>query len=244
MFAPLLRATQEQNHELDLHMASRLSDGDPLVIDVVANVSGFLYIDYFSVDGTVVHLLPRPNAGENRIERGATLTLGRGGGTGTWPVGPPFATEMITAIVVPEPLFGTGRVELETAFSYREDLKRALNEISRRNGIGGISTDVSFVTIEPAAPTGPADSIHQPPAPAALPPANIPERDGERPAPTESVLGKPVQPQPSTSSERNQRNASQISGNGARCADILQRLQLGALLSDKDRTYLVKECGQ
>jgi hypothetical protein len=116
------------------------------MIDVVASVSGFLYIDYFSTDGTVVHLLPRPNVRENRIERGSTLRLGRGGGTGTWPVGPPFGTEMVTAIVVPEPLFATKRVEIETAFSYLEDLKRALEEIRRRSGIDAA---VSFVAVDP-----------------------------------------------------------------------------------------------
>ena len=149
VFAPLLRAGRD--HELDLRTASLLRDGDHLMIDVVANVSGFLYIDYFSTDGTVVHLLPRPNVRENRIERGSTLRLGRGGGTGTWPVGPPFGTEMITIIMTPEPLFAIERVELESSFSYREDLERALEDVRRRNGIGSIHAAVSFVAIRPRA---------------------------------------------------------------------------------------------
>jgi hypothetical protein len=58
---------------------------------------------------------------------------------------------MITVIVVPKPLFAIERVELETAFSYREDLKRALEDVRRRNGIGSIHAAASFVTIEPRA---------------------------------------------------------------------------------------------
>jgi eukaryotic-like serine/threonine-protein kinase len=147
VFASLLRA--KGSHALGLHTASRLRDGDSLQIDVAANASGFLYIDYFSADGTVVHLLPRPNVVDNRIEQGTLLRLGRGGGSGAWAVGPPFGTEMITAIVAPEPLFATEREELELAFSYREDLKRALEQIRRRSGIGSIDAAVSFVAIEP-----------------------------------------------------------------------------------------------
>ncbi|MGZ9034635.1 MAG: hypothetical protein ACXW25_09550 [Rhodospirillales bacterium] len=56
---------------------------------------------------------------------------------------------MITVIMAPQPLFTIERVELEPALSYRQDLERALQDVRRRNDIGGIHAAASFVAIEP-----------------------------------------------------------------------------------------------
>lgn len=86
--------------------------------------------------------------------------------------------------------------------------------------------------VVPGEPAEPAelDSAapgRSPPSADALP-ANLPEHDGKQAVPAAPSPKKP---------ELN-------SGAGARCGDVLQRLQLGELLSDEDRTYLQRECGR
>jgi hypothetical protein len=79
---------------------------------------------------------------------------------------------------------------------------------------------------EPAEPDRPASE--RSPDLTEAPPRDLPEHKGEQTVPKEPTVEKPELP----------------SETGARCADILHRLQLGELLSDQDRSYLQRECAR
>jgi hypothetical protein len=77
-----------------------------------------------------------------------------------------------------------------------------------------------------AKPVRPASEL--PPHLTEAPLRDFPEHKGEQPVPKEPTLEEP----------------ELFSETGARCADILYRLQLGALLSDQDRSCLQRECAR
>ncbi|WP_449234046.1 DUF4384 domain-containing protein [Azospirillum doebereinerae] len=106
----------------------QLHGGDPLVLDLLAPAAPVhLRIDYFTVDGNVVHLLPNPLEPGSQLGAAASRSLGeRSAGGRFWSVGPPFGRELVVALATPSPLFATARPELEPAAVYLADLKRVL----------------------------------------------------------------------------------------------------------------------
>ncbi|WP_051340084.1 DUF4384 domain-containing protein [Azospirillum halopraeferens] len=107
---------------------ARFPEGDELLLDVrVPDMDGHLSVTYFTIDGTVVHLLPNPLRPEVPVAAGETLRVGgRREGQRFWTVGPPFGRELVVAIVNPAPLFGTERPEVEPAPRFLADLRTAL----------------------------------------------------------------------------------------------------------------------
>jgi hypothetical protein len=109
-----------------------LTGGQDLVLDIratdiAAPVQVHVQVDYFTVDGGVVHLLPNPLEPVARLEDGATRRLGeRNGRTRFWTVGPPFGHELIVVVTSNAPLFPAPRPEAEPAAAYLPELKRAL----------------------------------------------------------------------------------------------------------------------
>ena len=120
-----------------------LSAGDPLVLEIRAPARPVqLQVDYFTIDGNVVHLLPNPSDSGAALAAGASRRLGEksgdeksGGekaGDGKpqsgryWTIGPPFGTEMLLTIATAAPLFPTPRPEQEPADDYLAALADAL----------------------------------------------------------------------------------------------------------------------
>jgi hypothetical protein len=115
-----------------------LSAGDPLVLDIRAPARPVqLQVDYFTIDGSVVHLLPNPSDSGAALAAGASRRLGEksGGekaGDGKpqsgryWTIGPPFGTEMLLTIATAAPLFPTPRPEQEPVADYLAALADAL----------------------------------------------------------------------------------------------------------------------
>ncbi|GLR82821.1 DUF4384 domain-containing protein (plasmid) [Azospirillum oryzae] len=113
-----------------------LSAGDPLVLEIRAPVRPVqLQVDYFTIDGSVVHLLPNPSDSGAALAAGATRRLGEKAGDGEpqtgryWTIGPPFGTEMLLTIATAAPLFPTPRPEQEPAADYLAALSGALATI-------------------------------------------------------------------------------------------------------------------
>lgn len=105
-----------------------LTGGQDLVLDIRATgIAAHVQVDYFTVDGGVVHLLPNPLEPVARLEDGATRRLGeRNGRARFWTVGPPFGHELIIVVTSSAPLFPVPRPEVEPAAAYLPELKRAL----------------------------------------------------------------------------------------------------------------------
>ncbi len=115
-----------------------LSAGDPLVLEIRAPDRPVqLQVDYFTIDGSVVHLLPNPSDSGAALAAGASLRLGKRAegekaGDGIpqsgryWTIGPPFGTEMLLTIATAAPLFPIPRPEQEPAADYLAALADAL----------------------------------------------------------------------------------------------------------------------
>ncbi|KAA0592553.1 hypothetical protein J2848_006162 [Azospirillum lipoferum] len=110
-----------------------LDDGDPLVLEIRAPARPVqLQVDYFTIDGSVVHLLPNPSDSAIALAAGASRRLGERKEDGkpgigrSWTIGPPYGTEMLLTIATAAPLFPTQRPEQEPAADYLSALADAL----------------------------------------------------------------------------------------------------------------------
>lgn len=98
-------------------------EGDPLVLDVVSPpFEAYMYVDYFTRDGNVVHLFPSGDD-NNQLIANMRKRIGEPGDTRRhWEVSPPFGQEIITIIGAKTPLFESPRIESENAAVYLSDL--------------------------------------------------------------------------------------------------------------------------
>ena len=102
--------------------------GQHLLFDVAApDFPAHLQVDYYTMDGTVIHLLPNPLETSSQVEAHVLRRLGdRVAGGRYWSIGPPFGHELIVVIASSSPLFTAPRPEAEPATNYLPDLQRAL----------------------------------------------------------------------------------------------------------------------
>jgi hypothetical protein len=146
---PLCRSLSELNalrlaglvtdDALGVRLAGRraeLREGDPIKVEVRAPAYPVnLRVDYFSLDGRVLHLWP--NSQDRNIELGAreTRVLGDGANSKTWNAGgAPFGTELITAIATPLPIDLGSRPPIENAGDYLRELQRVLGKSGDHGG--------------------------------------------------------------------------------------------------------------
>lgn len=89
----------------------------------------YLYVDYFLIDGTVVHMFPNPTDKDNLLLPAQSVRLGDPQGDGrVWKVSAPFGREMITVISSKRPLFDSERPEIEDADVYLRALRDVLSK--------------------------------------------------------------------------------------------------------------------
>ncbi|PWC79945.1 serine/threonine protein kinase [Azospirillum sp. TSH64] len=112
---------------------SALNADDPLMLEIRAPARPVrLQVDYFTIDGVVVHLLPNPSDSAIALAAGASRRLGERGKDGkpangrSWTIGPPYGTELLLTIATAEPLFAAPRPEQEPAADYLAALADAL----------------------------------------------------------------------------------------------------------------------
>lgn len=127
--------------------AAMFSEGERVIVKLhQANYDGYLYVDYYTVDGQVIHLYPNrrePDSGR-RINAGEAFTVGERIAEG-WEVGPPFGQEMISVIAVDKPLYPAERPEFEPASDYLPYLRGLLE--ARRDDANLLS-DFLFLQTE------------------------------------------------------------------------------------------------
>jgi type IV/VI secretion system ImpK/VasF family protein len=108
--------------------SDRFVEGERVVVKLQQpNYDGYLYVDYYTVNGDVAHIYP--NAGEpdsgrllhalEQFEVGATPNR-------TWTICPPFGQELITVIASPRPLYRDTLPEIQTAQDYLPRLRQML----------------------------------------------------------------------------------------------------------------------
>lgn len=113
----------------DASQVVRFREGDTLALDLKAPpYDAYMYVDYFLLDGQVVHLLPNDLQKDNRLTAGLRSRIGEPGpGKRHWEVSPPFGREMITIVASREPLVLGERPEVESAQDYLPVLQLALS---------------------------------------------------------------------------------------------------------------------
>ncbi len=110
----------------------QLREGQNLELQMsLPQFAGRVYVEYFQLDGGVVHLLPNSVERDNAFSPGETMWIGSAErGQRTWTVAPPFGEEMIVMIAAREALFGGAvREEFEDARRYLTALR---DELARR----------------------------------------------------------------------------------------------------------------
>ena len=121
-----------------------LKEGDTLMVDVTTpNAQSYVTVDYFVLDGNVVHLLPNSGERENLAPPRYTATIGS---LGNWVIGPPFGTEMLVLLTTPVPLFDGLRPDAEAGPDYLRALDGQLARISKSHGAGAIAVEFLQIT--------------------------------------------------------------------------------------------------
>lgn len=106
----------------------------------------YIYVDYFSVEGVVVHMLPNASEPLRRFPADQKFRVGDGE-FGSWIIGQPVGTEAITVIVSPQPLVAAARPEIEDAETYLAELVPAIEAIQQDGATGDtLAADVLFIT--------------------------------------------------------------------------------------------------
>lgn len=126
---PSQARNRQKKHGLSVSAPSavdgRLREGDAVRVQVVApHHESYIWVDYFTADGSVMHLNTGP--APTRLRAGESLELGRDIPS-SWLVSPPFGNVMITVLSAPMPFSETsGRPPYEMASAYLLRLRETL----------------------------------------------------------------------------------------------------------------------
>lgn len=123
---------------------AELMEGDPLVVDITTpGYQSYVNIDYYVLDGSVVHMVPGPRARANQAPANYAATIGN---LGNWVIAKPFGNELIALLVTPVPLFDNLRPEIEPRADYLRAVQARLQQIAAKHGQDKIAADFVQIT--------------------------------------------------------------------------------------------------
>lgn len=128
--------------------SDRFIEGEKVTIKVTQpNYEGYIYVDYYFVDGNMAHIFPHPNEPDSGrlLRAGETLVIGNT--PEGWVVGAPFGQELITVISSPVPLYEGSLPTVDKAANYLPRLRQML-EANRNNP--KLAATFLFMQTEPA----------------------------------------------------------------------------------------------
>ena len=128
--------------------SDRFIEREKVTIKVTqANYDGYLYVDYYFVDGNMAHIFPHPNEPESGrlVKAGETLVIGNT--PEGWEVSAPFGQELITVISSPTPLYEGSLPTFDKAEDYLPKLRQMLD--ANRGNTKLVATYL-FMQTEPA----------------------------------------------------------------------------------------------
>ena len=148
--APYWRNNQEAGGATSIHTKGnneQLIEGDSLIMNITTpGYDSYVNIDYYVLDGSVVHLVPSPRAKANQAPSNYTATIGS---PGSWVVSKPFGSELIALLITPVPLFDNIRPEHESRAAYLQAVEKQLKEIATKYGPERLSVDFVQLTTSP-----------------------------------------------------------------------------------------------
>lgn len=122
----------------------KLVEGENLILDLqTPSYASYVSVDYFSLDGGVLHMVPSLSFRSNQAPANHKATIGD---LGEWSVAGPFGAEIIAILATPEPLFDGLRNEYESQAKYLPELKQRLAQLEKRLGDGQITADFVVIT--------------------------------------------------------------------------------------------------
>ncbi|EDZ99317.1 serine/threonine protein kinase [Burkholderia sp. H160] len=128
-----------------------LTEHDSLVVDLKAPpFDSFATVDYYQLDGHVVHMVPSHLWPDNQMQSNGSYTIGSS--AGDWTVSKPFGSEMVVLVITPVALFDKLRPESETRADYLRALETRLTQIGGQYGQDRLLVDFAPITTKPAAP--------------------------------------------------------------------------------------------
>lgn len=149
LVAPYLRAGWRKPTSLAVQPAAPVFYNEShLIVDVVPPAAAsYLYLDMYSADGSVAHVLPSQWETNHRLVPGQVKRVGE---NEEWRVEAPFGVEFMVAIAVPEPLdFGAARDVVENTASYLPALQAALDRVAAVSPPGAIVANLAFIRTAP-----------------------------------------------------------------------------------------------
>lgn len=147
VLAPYWRANRQPDGGATLHTRppdAQLTQGMPLIVDITTpHYESYVNVDYYSLDGSVVHLVPSNHERDNQAPPNFAATVG---GTGDWIVEKPFGKEMIVLLITPAPLFDKLRAASEPRATYLAAVDQQLKQMEAHYGRGRIVADFVQIT--------------------------------------------------------------------------------------------------
>jgi hypothetical protein len=146
-FAPYWTRNWQAGHAAALQVKApegQLVEGEPLVVSVATpGYDSYVNIDYYQLDGSVVHMVPSPRAPDNQAPPNYAATVGS---AGDWVIAKPFGTELVVLLITPAPLFNAQRPESEARAGYLHALDTRLTQIAGKYGTDRIMADVAQIS--------------------------------------------------------------------------------------------------
>ena len=122
---------------------NRYIEGENLVLKITSpDYNSFIYVDYYSIDGGVLHMVPSPRFRANETPARYNATIGD---LGEWTIAKPFGTELIVIMATPEPLFKSLRDEYEPRDSYLSDLEKRLTQLAKKGYDNRVRADLVLI---------------------------------------------------------------------------------------------------
>jgi type IV/VI secretion system ImpK/VasF family protein len=153
--SPAAAAAPDASHNRAIEERS-IEDEDRrvLLVDVKAVGSPtYAYVDYYTLDGYVVHMLPNPLMPTNRMAISEAIRIGEPGpGKRHYLVQEPFGEELLIVIATTVPLFAQPRQEIERADAYLVALQAALDGAVRDGRKDSIRSRYDFIRTSPHPP--------------------------------------------------------------------------------------------
>ena len=128
----------------------QLTEGDPLVVDVTTpGYDSYVNLDYYQLDGSVVHMVPSPRAKDNQAPPHYAATIGS---AGDWIISKPFGSEMVVLLITPAPLFDKPRRKANRAPTICAHSTRGSRRSAGKYGQDHIVADFAPITTKPRTP--------------------------------------------------------------------------------------------
>jgi hypothetical protein len=152
-FAPHWARNQEAGRSTAITMRGRrteLTEGDSLVMEVkTPGYQSYVHVDYYSLDGNVVHLVPSRRIQAHQAPPNYAATIGTLSG---WTIAKPFGTELIVLLITPVPLFDSLRPDAEARSGYLPAVEQRLRQIAAEHGPERITADFVQITTQARKP--------------------------------------------------------------------------------------------